>query len=343
MDRAFDRSDKTKTEADIFSHGENEETLKIYRAKTMKEKLDIRFNGPRDNVAIVAKENILGLPFKGEPHPDYPSPWLTIDFGQFGDLIKATAYVLKRRFDLAPLSRVAIVSNALPHYQLICYALWYMRCTVVSISPKLGNDVKQFWVRMLDIRMMFYDKNLIIYDNEKQKPLDEGGEWIWPWEYPLNDDELNLSAGSKGILMMSVYQKDFCEEILQAKLEGKSYGRQGQQEDIVLINGTSSSTQAIIKKGQCSKMKFVPFNAHTCTTPYQNYLIHSNKKYLSTFVNIPFFFTMGNSWINTYALTYGGPTIFHTQQLYDIGFVPENLLDDIMETNIDRALLFPFH
>ena len=67
---------------------------------------------------------------------------------------------------------------------------------------------------------------------------------------PLKEDELNLSAGPRGILMHSIYQKDFCEEILQAKLEGKCYKREGKEEDIILINGTSSSTQAIIKNGQ---------------------------------------------------------------------------------------------
>ena len=52
---------------------------------------------------------------------------------------------------------------------------------------------------------------------------------------------------------------------------------------------------------------------------------------------------MGNSWINSSAVTNGGATIYHTQQLYDIGFIPENLLDDLMETKPDCVLLFPFH
>jgi len=52
---------------------------------------------------------------------------------------------------------------------------------------------------------------------------------------------------------------------------------------------------------------------------------------------------MGNSWILSYNITYGGPAIYHTQQLVDIGFIPEHVLDDIMETKADRILLFPFH
>eukprot|EP00833_Pecoramyces_ruminatium_P013201 jgi/Orpsp1_1/1187233/evm.model.d7180000056253.1 len=284
MDNAIYRRDETKTVTDYFAHGEDEETLKIYETDTVQEMLDIRFDGSKDHIAIVAKENILGSPYKGIPHPDYPSQWLTVTFGEFGSLVRATAYVLKKKFDLAPYSRVGIVGNALPHYQLICYALWYMRCTVIGIPPKLGNDVKQFWVRMLDIKMLFYDKNLIIYDEEKQQPLDEGGEWIWPWEYPLTDEEYNLSAGYKGIPMFSLYQKEFCEEIYQAKLEGKCFKRKGDKDDIVTIVGTSSSSQAIIKNGQCSKMKFVPLTAHTNFTPYQNYMNNTYDQYISAYV-----------------------------------------------------------
>ncbi|OUM60726.1 hypothetical protein PIROE2DRAFT_62973 [Piromyces sp. E2] len=329
---------------EIFSKIENETTFKVYNLETIQEKLNTRFNDdPRDNVATVAKENLLTLPFKGKPHPDYPSPWLTVSMGEFGDLVKATAYVIKKRFDLAPLTRVGLIANATPHYQLISYALWYNRCTVVIISPKLGNDVKQFWARLLDIKMMFYDANLHIYDKEIQAALDEGGEWIWPWEYPLTEEEQGLSAGIKGIPMFSVYQKDFCEEIYQSMLEGKSYQREGHKDDVVVIAGTSSSTQAIIKNGQCSKMKFVPYLTYNNGIALQNTIFNRTKKYYSSFVNVPFFFSMGNVWLTTYTYTTGGPLIYHTQQLDDIGYVPEHLLQDLMETNPDNVLLFPFH
>ncbi|OUM60729.1 hypothetical protein PIROE2DRAFT_13457, partial [Piromyces sp. E2] len=250
IDKTLDRDNTI--EEDFFYHGEDEEYLKVLKAKTIQEKLDIRFNCSRDNIAIVAKKNLLPIPFQGEPHPEYPSPWLTVPFGEFGDLVKATAYVIKKKFDLPPFSRVGLIANATPHYQLICFALWYNRCTIVSISPKLGNNIKQFWARMLDMRMFFYDKSLIVYDDDIQIPLDKRGEWIWPWEYPLKDDEQNLCAGQQGIPMFSIYQKDFCKEIYQSKLEGKTFKRQGQESDIILITGTSSSSQAIIKNGHCS-------------------------------------------------------------------------------------------
>jgi len=173
--------------------------------------------------------------------------------------VKATAYVIKKRFDLPPFSRVGLIANATPHYQLICFALWYNRCTIVSISPKLGNNIKQYWARMLDMKMFFYDSSLIINDNETQTILDDGGEWIWPWEYPLTEEEQGLCAGPKGIPMFSIYQKDFCEEIYQSKLEGKTFKRQGQENDIILITGTSSSSQAIIKNGHFSSKFFFFF------------------------------------------------------------------------------------
>jgi len=52
---------------------------------------------------------------------------------------------------------------------------------------------------------------------------------------------------------------------------------------------------------------------------------------------------MGNSWVLSYGITYGGAMVYHTQQLRDIGFIPENVLNDILETNVQRILLFPFH
>ncbi|KAL6605651.1 hypothetical protein U3516DRAFT_667416 [Neocallimastix sp. 'constans'] len=188
--------------------------------KTMQERLDNRFEGSIDHIAIASKENI----FRFTIHQDYPSPYLTVTFGELGDLVKATAYVLekKKKIDLTSFTRVDIVGNALPHYQLLCYALWYMRCTIIGIPPKLGND--------------------------KQEPLDERGQG----KYPLKEDEYHLSAGYKGIPMFSMYQKEFCEEIYQAKLVGKCFRRQGIKEDIATIVGTSSSYRVIIKNDQCS-------------------------------------------------------------------------------------------
>jgi len=47
--------------------------------------------------------------------------------------------------------------------------------------------------------------------------------------------------------------------------------------------------------------------------------------------------------LNTTSITMGGPLIYHTQEINDVGFIPENLLNDLMETKVDRVLLFPFH
>jgi len=153
-----------------------------------------------------------------------------------------------------------VTANSLPLTQLIIYSLWTLRCTVVLIPPKLGNDVKQYWVRHNDIKMIFYDINLRIHEtDEENNKLNEQGEWIWPWVYPLTEQDAGLSAGEKGVPMSYMYHKNLCEEIYQAKLEGKAYCRKGDADDIVCIVGTSSSSQAIIKNGQCSRKFFFFF------------------------------------------------------------------------------------
>ena len=35
--------------------------------------------------------------------------------------------------------------------------------------------------------------------------------------------------------------------------------------------------------------------------------------------------------------------IYHTQQIYDVGFIPEIIMDDMVETNAMQAFQFPFH
>jgi len=135
----------------------------------MIDRINIRFNGiSKDKEAIIAKENILPLPFKGVPSSNFPEPWLTVSYGEFLTLIKALSYVLKKKYDFAPGTRVGIIANSLPMTQLIIYALWTMRCVVVCIPPKLGNDVKQYWVRHNDIKMIFYDMNFRLYDDEEK-------------------------------------------------------------------------------------------------------------------------------------------------------------------------------
>jgi len=42
-------------------------------------------------------------------------------------------------------------------------------------------------------------------------------------------------------------------------------------------------------------------------------------------------------------LTNGGATIYHTQQIHDIGFIPEIILDDMAEVNATFTYQFPFH
>jgi len=103
--------------------------------------------------------------------------------------------------------------------------------------------------------MIFYDVNFRIYDdNSKNEKLNQQGEWIWKWIMPLTEEEEdNLSAGRKDIKMFYIYDEVFRNEIYQAKIEGKSFERKGDNDDIIIVFGTSSSLQAIIKNGQYSR------------------------------------------------------------------------------------------
>jgi len=219
--------------------------------------MNIRFENDKDDIAIISKENLLVKPFKGQPHPDYPPQWLTVTYSDFWDLIKACAYVLKKKYDLYPNSRVGVIANFTPLNHLLIYALWYNRCAVVQIPSKLGNEVKQFWCRLLNLKMIFYDINFKPFDDEENiRMMEENDEWVWKWQHPLTENEKNLDAGQEGILAVDLYSESFRDEILEAKNQGKSFQRKGYKEDVIYIIGTSSSSQAIIKNGQCtSKFK----------------------------------------------------------------------------------------
>ncbi|ORX78811.1 ketoacyl-synt-domain-containing protein [Anaeromyces robustus] len=343
IDKTEYRSSK-ELERKLFLRDEDEETKRVYAADNMIDRINIRFSSRKDNVAIVAKENILLFPFKGVPSPEYPDPWLTVSFKEFHSLIKALAYVLKKRYDFRVGDRVGITANTLPMTQLYLYALFFLRCVVVLIPPKLGNDVKQYWVRHNDIRMIFYDFSLRISDNdEENQKLNDQGEWTWPWTYPLTEEDAGLSAGEEGIPMCFMYNKDLCNEIYQTKLDGKEYYRKGDRNDVLMILGTSSTSQAIIKNGQCSKMKFVTYQVTRVGTIYQKVLMPNVKHYTNFYLNCPFHHGMGANNAVGFSIVNGGPLVYHTQKLYDVGFIPEIMLDDMTEVNAVNTLQFPFH
>jgi len=209
--------------------------------------MNYRFAASKDKPMIVAKENILPPPFKGVPNEKFPDPWLTVSFGEFEKLAKAMAYVIDKRYHLEPQTRVAIIANSLPKNQLLSMALWFLRVVTVEITPKIGNDVKQCWMRMLNMSMGFYDCVFkpFYQDHKKEE------EWTWPWIYPPTSNE-NLFAGNEGILMVDMDSESFIQEVIEARDQGLAYERVGDWDDLLTIGGTSSSAQAIIKNGQSS-------------------------------------------------------------------------------------------
>ncbi|ORX84593.1 hypothetical protein BCR32DRAFT_266215 [Anaeromyces robustus] len=337
------RGDKEQ-ERNIVFCGEDEETRKVLKENNIIDRINRRFTLRGDNIAIVAKDNILPIPFKSVPHPDYPEPWVTVSFKEFHALIKAMAYVIKRRFDFAPGTRVGVIANSLPITHLLVYTLWTLRCIVVFIPPKIGNDVKQYWVRHIDIKMIFYDINFRPFDDDNiNKELNEQCQWIWKWTYPLTEEDEGISAGKEGINMFYFYDEDFRNEIYNIKLEGKGYYRKGCSEDVLTVVGTSSSSQAIIKNGQCSKMKFVPWQMVHLGNFSQKSLTIQYEYFSPFFLDIPYHHSMGITCALSYNINCGGPIVYHTQQLYEVGFIPEMVLTDIVETKSKVIQLFPFH
>eukprot|EP00833_Pecoramyces_ruminatium_P008811 jgi/Orpsp1_1/1182843/evm.model.c7180000082866.1 len=94
-------------------------------------------------------------------------------------------------------------------------------------------------------------------------------------------------------------------------------------------------------------MKFVPWQAKQCCETDQNDYTRNTtpipKDYRDFFLNIPFHHAMGVVSGLTYSVINGCSLVYHTQQLYDIGFIPEMVLDDMAETNATYCLQFPFH
>ncbi|ORX61106.1 hypothetical protein BCR36DRAFT_365692 [Piromyces finnis] len=91
---------------------EDKETIKIFDTDNIIERINIRFSGVvKDKEAIIAKENILPIPFKDVPSPNFPEPWLTVSFEKFLSLIKALAYVLKKKNMITSSSSQAIIKN----------------------------------------------------------------------------------------------------------------------------------------------------------------------------------------------------------------------------------------
>ncbi|KAL6594873.1 hypothetical protein U3516DRAFT_647398 [Neocallimastix sp. 'constans'] len=328
----------------LLLYKEDKTTEDIYEITNIADRMNLRFKNDEDDIAIIAKENLLIKPFHGIPNSEYPSPWLTVNYREFGALIKACAYVLKKKYDLYPNSRVGIIANFTPINHMLIYALWYNRCSVVQIPVKLGNEVKQFWTRILNLKMIFYDVNFTPFDDEESiRMMKEQDEWIWKWQHPLTENEMDLEAGKEGILAVNLYGENFRNEILEAKNQGKSFERKCYDTDVIYIIGTSSSSQAIIKNGQCSKMKFVPITTVQAGEDY-NYCHQKNLKIKPTYmINIPVSHALGFYGCVLHNIQYGGAVVYHTQQLRDIGFIPEIILDDMVETNVDHTTLFPFH
>jgi len=90
-------------------------------------------------------------------------------------------------------------------------------------------------------------------------------------------------------------------------------------------------------------MKFVPITTTSGGECYNNYIYRGMKNKPTFMINIPVSHLLGFYGCVFHTIQYGGPVAYHTQNLRDIGFIPEIILDDMIEVKMDRTILFPFH
>jgi len=74
-----------------------------------------------------------------------------------------------------------------------------------------------------------------------------------------------------------------------------------------------------------------------------NIVINNTNFFIHLHNSVPFYHAMGILCALTYTIIYGSGLIYRTQQLHDIGFIPEMILDDMAETKALNTIQFPFH
>ncbi|ORX78517.1 thiolase-like protein [Anaeromyces robustus] len=90
-------------------------------------------------------------------------------------------------------------------------------------------------------------------------------------------------------------------------------------------------------------MKFIPYKAINCGHLFRHFLYNRENLHPKVMVVAPLYHSLGSAWSIAQIMNTGSPLIFRTQKKYDIGFVAENILDDIIETRPDVIPLFPIN
>jgi acyl transferase domain-containing protein/long-subunit acyl-CoA synthetase (AMP-forming) len=290
---------------------------------------------------IVAKPNLFSLPFKPKPNKNFPKPYLSVTYSEFSNLAKSYAYVLKHKYNIPSHSRIGIIGEASPiHHLLLTYTVWYLRGTIVDISTGVGEEVVQAWMTTTDVILTLYDSGLPPFPSIQSINTNEELEWTWTWTSKIgNEDEINKT---KSMTMVNIENDILNTEVLSAYKSGNFFEEELSPDDYVSIIGTSSSTQAVVKDGVYTKMKFVAAKSPVLlnTEYFRKIATYKNKP--TALFNLGYGSAIGQRHSFMYAIMCGGPIVFGTKNKENIGLIPEVVLDDIDTVKPDICFIFPY-
>jgi len=310
--------------------------LKIINENTVTGVLNKRCQYCGDDPMIVSRPNLFSAPFTPKPNKNFPSPYLSVSFSEFTNLAKSCAYVINKKYNIQPYSRVGIIGEARPiHHLLLTYAVWYLKGTTVEISTGVGEEVVQEWMKTTDVSITFYDSALPSFQSFKDIKYKEKSEWTWTWEN---------EGSTKSMKMINIESDILNVEIMAAYKSKNKHEEIVDPEDIMSIIGTSSSTQAIVKDGMHTTMKFVPCkNGVILNTDYWMKVANiTYPKKPKILLNLGYGSALGQRHGYIYGVMSGGPLIFGTRNAKSVGLVPEIVLDDIDIIKPDICFLFPY-
>jgi len=89
-------------------------------------------------------------------------------------------------------------------------------------------------------------------------------------------------------------------------------------------------------------MKFVGFNCRKAGNCYEKYLYNHLPVETNFLLVSPYHHSLGICKGMLHPIYDGGPLVYRTQNVDDVGIISEMLLDDIAEIDINETLIFSF-
>ncbi|KAG4100698.1 ketoacyl-synt-domain-containing protein [Neocallimastix lanati (nom. inval.)] len=191
-----------------------------------------------------------------------------------------------------------------------------------------------------DVTLTFYDSGLPSFPSlQSINPMDKS-DWVWSWSSKIGNE--NDKNEIKTMTMVNLESDILNAEVLSAYKSENFFEEALSPDDYVSIIGTSSSTQAIVKDGVYTTMKFVAAKSPVILNLEYFRKIATYKNKPRVLFNLGFGSAIGQRHSFMYAIMCGGPIIFGTKNKKNIGLIPEVVLDDIDTVKPDICFIFPY-